>query len=130
MNTRRELLGFLACGPLALAETDPQLSVAKPEQVGLSSERLKRLHAFIAGYVDRREIAGAVTVMTRRGKLVEFQAQGYSDVETHRLMRTDDIFRIASMTKPIATVAALMLLEEGRYCWKNPSPSTFPNSGI
>ena len=126
MNTRREFLGLLACGSLAVAETDPPLPAAKPEQVGLSSERVKRLHAFIAGYVDRREIAGAVTVLTRRGKLVEFQAHGYSDVEVQRPMRTDDIFRIASMTKPIATVAALMLLEEGRYLLEEPISKYLP----
>lgn len=117
---------MLACGWFALAQTTSPLPKAKPEQVGLSSERIQRLHAFVGRFIERGEIAGAVTVVARRGKLVDFEAQGYSDLETKKAMRTDNIFRMASMTKPIATVAALMLLEEGRFLLEEPLSKYIP----
>ena len=99
-----------------IALTASPLPVAKPEEVGISSARLARVHALIEQYRERRQLAaGAVTVVARRGKLARFEAQGFSDLEAQKAARTDDIFRIASMTKPIATVGALMLLEEGKF---------------
>jgi CubicO group peptidase (beta-lactamase class C family) len=124
MKRRIVVLLFVVC-TRAGAQTTP-LAKAKPEQVGMSSERLQRLHSFIGRFIERGELAGAVTVVTRRGKLVDFEAQGYSDLESHTPMRTDDIFRLASMTKPIATVAALMLLEEGRFLLEEPLSKYLP----
>ena len=86
---------------------------AEPEAVGMSSARLGRLDKVMQGYIDRDEVAGVVTLVARRGKVVHFSALGQRDVEAGAPMTHDTIFRIASMTKPIASVALMMLYEEG-----------------
>src|SRR6266545_617388 len=96
------------------------LPVGKPEQSGMSAERLKRLSAAMRGYIDRGEIAGTVTLVARHGKVVHLEAQGLMDVDAKTPMRADTVFRIASMTKPITSVAVMMLLEEGRFLLGNP----------
>lgn len=93
----------------------------KLELVGMSSDRLNRVHAFMERLQAEGKLAEAVTLLARRGQLVSLKANGFADIENKRLMRTDDIFQIPSMTKPIATVMRLMLLEVGmifieRYC--------------
>ncbi len=98
----------------------------KPEQVGLSSERLVRVDAFLARLQAEGKLAGAVTLVARRGQLVSLKAHGFADIESKRPMRTDDIFNIQSMTKPIATVMALMLLEEGRFLLSDPIAKFLP----
>jgi len=85
-----------------------------PEQVGLSSERLARLADFIIKEVEQEVIPGAVLAIARGGRLACAQAFGFQDAESEKPMRLDSIFRIASMTKPIVSVAAMMLAEEGR----------------
>ena len=108
--------------PLLAAE----LPVGKPEQAGLSSERLKRLSAVMRGYIQRGEIAGTVTGIVRRGRLVHLEAQGLMDADAKTPMRTDAIFRLASMTKPITSVAVMMLLEEGRFLLTDPVSKFIP----
>ena len=98
--------------PADLPEMDG-VPTAEPETVGMSSERLERLDRVMQGYVDRNEVAGVVTLVARRGKVVHFSATGQRDVEQSRAMTHDTVFRMASMTKPIASVA-LMMLYEGR----------------
>ena len=85
-----------------------------PEQVGLSSARLERLAAVIRGDVERRLIPGAVLAIARGGRLAYGEAFGWHDREAGVPMSADAIFRVASMTKPITSVAAMMLAEEGR----------------
>lgn len=87
---------------------------SRPEDAGFSSERLARLTNFFQADVDQAAIPGAVLLVAREGKVVYFQALGYQDREKHILMKPDAIFRIASMTKPITTVAIMMLAEEGK----------------
>jgi CubicO group peptidase (beta-lactamase class C family) len=99
---------------------------AEPEEVGFSSERLRRLDAAMQGYVDRGEVAGVVTLIARHGKVVHLEAQGSRDREGATPMTTDTIFRIASMTKPIASVALMMLWEEGRFQLRNPIAEHLP----
>jgi CubicO group peptidase (beta-lactamase class C family) len=101
----------------------------QPEQVGLSTERLKRVDALMARLQEQGKLAGAVTVVARRGQLVSLQAHGFADLETKRPMRADDIFQIQSMTKPIASVMALMLLEEGRFLLTDPVAKFLPEFG-
>lgn len=91
------------------------LSMVPPQEIGLSAERLQRLDALVQGYVDRGELAGAVALVARHGKVAHFNAYGAADREEGVAMPPDAIFRIMSMTKPITTVAALMLHEEGRF---------------
>ncbi len=102
------------------------LPAAVPEAVGLSTERLRRVDAFVERLEARGEIAGAVTAIARHGQLVRLQAAGYGDLAARRAMRTDDIFAIASMTKPIATVGVLMLLEEQRLLLSDPVEKYLP----
>ncbi len=117
------LLSMTALAPSpALAQTAP----VKPEDVGMSSERLQRVDSLMARLQAQGRLAGAVTVVARRGRLVSSRAHGFADLETKRPMRTDDIFQIQSMTKPIATVMVLMLLEEGRFLLGDPVAKFLP----
>ncbi len=85
----------------------------RPEQVGLSSERLERVDALVERHIEAERIAGAVTLVARDGRIAHLQAHGVADLESGAPMQTDAIFRIASMSKPVAGVAILMLVEEG-----------------
>src|SRR5436309_1267948 len=108
------ILAFLALPTLAARGGEPkELPRAKPEEVGISSERLRRVDDVIRRYVEAKKVSGAVTLVARRGLVVHHEAQGVMDVETKAPMRKDAIFRMASSTKPVTGVAILMLIEEG-----------------
>ena len=111
--------------PADLPEMDG-VPTARPETVGMSSERLERLDRVMQSYVQREEVAGVVTLVARRGKVVHFSAAGRRDVEQRRAMTHDTIFRMASMTKPIASVALMMLYEEGRFQLRDPISRWLP----
>ena len=87
----------------------------KPEEVGLSSERLERVTTWMAEHVDAGRLPGALTAVVRHDKLVSLQTYGQRDVENAKPVEADTIFRFYSMTKPITTVAAMMLYEQGRF---------------
>jgi CubicO group peptidase (beta-lactamase class C family) len=103
-----------------------QQATARPETVGLSTERLNRMHRAMQALVDRREAAGLVTLVARDGKIVDVNAVGYQDAESKQPMRPDTIFRIASMTKPITSVAVMMLYEEGKLLLTDPVSNYIP----
>ncbi len=86
-----------------------------PEDVGMSSARLDRLSSLTQGHVDSKRIAGAITMVARGGKVAHFQTYGSMDEEAGKPMAADTIFRIYSMTKPIASVGLMTLYEEGRF---------------
>jgi len=102
------------------------LPTARPEDVGMSSERLARIRPAMQRYVDRGLVPGVVTLVARRGRVVHFEAIGYRDVEAKAPMTTDAIFRIASMTKPIASVALMTLYEEGHFLLNDPISKFLP----
>ncbi len=102
------------------------LPTAEPETVGMSSERLERLDEVMQAYIDRDETAGIVALVARRGKVVHFSALGERDAESGAPMTHDSIFRIASMTKPIASVALMMMYEEGRFQLRDPISKWLP----
>lgn len=111
----------------ASAETPASgLPMADPESVGMSSQRLERIDDFMQRYIDADMVAGTVTLVARKGKVVHFQAQGMKDVERGQEMTTDTIFRMASMTKPIASVALMMLYEEGWFQLDDPIADWLP----
>jgi CubicO group peptidase (beta-lactamase class C family) len=112
---------------LALAgSAASQQQAASPEAVGLSSERLKEIStAFLAG-VDKKEIPGAVILIARHGKIGYFEAFGYRDREAGAPMSRDAIFRIASMTKPVTVVAAMILIDQGRLNLSDPVSRYLP----
>lgn len=105
------------------------LPAAKPEEVGLSSERLARIGAILRNDVERGRVPGAVIMVARRGKLAYVEAVGFRDKATGAPMTPDAIFRIASMTKPMVSVAAMMLYEEGRLLLADPVSKYFPALG-
>jgi CubicO group peptidase (beta-lactamase class C family) len=108
--------------PLAAAS----LPVAKPEEVGLSSERLQRIDQMIQRRIDAGDLAGAVAMVARKGRIAYFNALGVRDLESKQPMTKDTIFRIASMTKPVTGVAILMLVEEGKVRLTDPVSNYIP----
>jgi len=98
----------------------------KPEDVGLSSERLQRINQMVQRYIDAGQITGAITMVSRKGQVAHFEAQGQMDLEAKTPMRKDAIFRIASMSKPVTGVAILMLMEEGKLRLTDPVSRFIP----
>jgi CubicO group peptidase (beta-lactamase class C family) len=117
------LLGILALNLAALAQNLP---AAKPETIGLSSDRLERIATAVQRDVDDKRIAGAVTLVVRHGKVAWFKAQGMADREAAKAMPTDAMFRICSMTKPITSVAVMILYEEGKFLLDDPVSKYLP----
>jgi CubicO group peptidase (beta-lactamase class C family) len=115
---------FAADAPSLGADPLPR---AKPEDVGMSSERLTRIGAALKEDIDRGLTPGGVIAIARRGKLVTLDAYGWRDKAGGVPMTTDTIFNIASMTKPMTTVGALMLYEQGRLLMDDPLSKYFPN---
>jgi len=108
--------------PLAAAS----LPIAKPEEVGLSTERLQRIHEMVMRRVEARDISGAVTMVARRGRVVHFEAHGLMDIEARKPMTKDALFRLASSSKPITAAAVLILLEEGKLKLTDPVAKFIP----
>jgi CubicO group peptidase (beta-lactamase class C family) len=113
----------LALVGIARAQDLPR---AQPEELGFSSERLAYLDQFFADKVKRGEMAGIVTLIARHGKIAHFSAIGAADLEARRAMAPNTIFRIYSMTKPITSVALMMLYEEGRFQMTDPVSKYLP----
>jgi CubicO group peptidase (beta-lactamase class C family) len=111
--------------PGAAFAADP-LPRAKPEAVGLSSERLARIGETLKADIEAGRIPGAVIAIARHGKLVMLDAYGWRDKAAGVAMTTDTIFNIASMTKPMTTVGALMLYEQGKLLIDDPLSKYFP----
>jgi CubicO group peptidase (beta-lactamase class C family) len=107
------LVGFgVLWGVAARAESPPPLEHA--QELGFDAARLDRLTRTFDGYIEAGQLPGAVVLIARHDKVAYFRAFGYQDRETKTAMKRESIFRIASMTKPIVSVAAMMLVEEGR----------------
>ena len=111
---------------LSVAALAQDLSAAKPETVGLSSERLERIGSEVQRDIADKRIAGAVTLVARRGRVAWFKAQGMADREAGKPMAPDSLFRICSMTKPITSVAVMILYEEGRFLLDDPVSKYLP----
>jgi len=98
----------------ALAAPPGVPTAPKAEDVGVSTARLQRIHETVARHIDAKDVSGAVTLVARRGRIVHFEAQGLADIDSKKPMAKDSIFRLASMSKPITSVAVMMMLEEGK----------------
>ena len=120
------LLTTLVMFSSGLQARDPLLPVASPESVGMSSGRLAQFDTLAAEYVNRGHIAGVVALVVRDGKIVHETVQGVQDVSTGVPMRRDSIFRIASQTKLIISVATMILVEEGRLLLDDPLARYIP----
>jgi CubicO group peptidase (beta-lactamase class C family) len=125
---RRGIFALIATGVLCCSASaqDTPLPRAKPEEVGISSARLGVIGKALNADIARGRIPGAVVAIARRGKLVYFEAFGYRDKAAAVPMTTDTIFNVASMTKPMTTVAALQLYEQGKLLLANPVANYFP----
>src|SRR5687768_754855 len=91
-----------------------------PSDVGMSAVHLGRMQLVLQDYVDRAEVAGALAMVLRDGKLVALDSAGYADVEGRRPMGRAAIFRMMSMSKPLTAVAAMILVEEGKIALSDP----------
>lgn len=102
-------------------------AAARPEDVGMASSRLPRIHDTVQRYLDAGQLAGAVTLVARRGRVAHFEAHGVMDLDSKTPMRKDAIFRIASMSKPVTGVAIAMLMEEGKVRLTDPVSRFIPS---
>jgi CubicO group peptidase (beta-lactamase class C family) len=109
--------------------TSPPLPLTTPEDIGLSTPGLNRLSTVLRGEVERGRVPGVVALVARRGRLGYFESFGRRDPAGDAPMAADSIFRIYSMTKPIVSVAAMMLLEEGRFLLSDPVAKYLPELG-
>jgi CubicO group peptidase (beta-lactamase class C family) len=118
---------FLACLLfLATGSVAQEFPTVKPESVGLSSERLERIDKAVQKDIDDKKIAGVVTLVMRHGQVAWFKAQGMQDREAGKPMRTDTIFRICSMSKPLTSTAVMILYEEGYFLLEDPISKYLP----
>lgn len=103
-----------------------QLMPGKPNENGFSAERLARIDQMMEEHVKNKWIPGGVILIARNGKIIYHKAYGYSDAEKQVTMKKDDIFRIASQTKAITSLAIMMLLEEGKFLLDDPLSRYIP----
>jgi CubicO group peptidase (beta-lactamase class C family) len=123
-------LALLAIATIGSSRAEPPLpTAATPEEVGLSSSQLARIEAVTQKHIDAGLVPGAVMLVARRGKIGWYKSMGFRDRATSDPMKTDSIFRIYSMTKPIVSVAAMMLVEEGRMQVSDPVSKYLPEIG-
>ncbi|MBN8878984.1 MAG: beta-lactamase family protein [Sphingobacteriales bacterium] len=104
-----------------------QLKEAAPETVGASSERLKRIDNLLQEYIDKKWVGGATAIVVKDGKIIYYKALGLSDLDNKTAMKKDAIFRIASQTKAITSVAIMMLYEEGKLLLDDPVSRYIPS---
>ncbi len=111
---------------LIAAASFAQLKEAVPETVGASTERLKRIDELFKTYIDNKWISGGTAIIVKDGKIIYYKAAGVSNLETKAPMQKDAIFRIASQTKAVTTVAIMMLYEEGKLLLDDPVEKYIP----
>lgn len=117
-------LVLLFIGGLSLSAAP--LPTASPEEVGVSSERLQTMHQFVENSIESHPLTGAVTLIARRGKIIDFRAYGYRDKLTGDVMQTDAIFALASMTKTIVSAGTMVLVEQGKIRLSDPVSRYLP----
>ena len=115
------LVATVAVWPIAAAAP-----TARPEEVGLSGERLRRINELMQRHIEAGTFSGAVTLVARHGRVAHFEAQGLMDIESRKPMQKDAIFRIMSMTKPVVGVSIMMMIEEGKVRLTDPASRFIP----
>lgn len=111
---------------LASAAFAQNIPVAKPERQGFAADRLDRITDITQAYVDEGKLAGVITMVARRGKLVHFETVGTKGAGDTRALQADDLFRIYSMSKPITAAAAMQLYEQGKFQLSDPVSKFVP----
>lgn len=115
---------FLCFGSIAATAAD--LKKARPESVGMSSDRLERIRPIMQAYIDEGQLAGITTMISRRGKIVHQETVGKLNLTTGEALQSDSLFRIYSMTKPIVSVALMQLYEQGKFQLDDPVAKHLP----
>jgi CubicO group peptidase (beta-lactamase class C family) len=123
---KQTLLGLLAVVVAAQFAVAGELPTAKPRDVGLDADKVQMARDAVQALIDKKEVAGAVVAVARRGKVVLFEAFGESEAGSGKPMKADAIVRIYSMTKPITTVAAMILVEGGKVGLDDPVAKYLP----
>lgn len=103
-----------------------EITLVPPSEVGLSEDRLERINDVMEDYIEAKKVAGTITLVARAGEVAHLGVHGMQDVEAGKEMQADTIFRIASMTKPITSVAVMMLFEEGKLLLTDPVSKYLP----
>jgi CubicO group peptidase (beta-lactamase class C family) len=102
------------------------MEMVVPETLGLDSERLGRINRAMQGYVDQGRLSGAITIVARRGEIAHVECVGWMDLEAKKPVRLDALYPIFSMTKPVTSVALMMLYEEGLFHLFDPVSKFIP----
>jgi CubicO group peptidase (beta-lactamase class C family) len=118
--------GLFMCVAQSPAHPTSAIPLVKPETVGFSTERLENLHALIQGEIDHKQLAGAITLLARHGKIIDYRTYGQRDIAISAPMTKDTIFRDYSMTKPVAGVAMMILYEQGKWLPTDPIAKYIP----
>jgi CubicO group peptidase (beta-lactamase class C family) len=120
------MTAFFSAAQTATHRAPADSPLTKPESVGFSSERLENLHKLIQNEIDQKQLAGAITILARHGKIVEYRTYGQRDLASNAPMTKDTIFRDYSMTKPVTGVAMMILYEEGKWQPNDPISKYIP----
>ena len=115
MKLEHVIISLLLLICLAAYATPLELPKASPEDVGMSSERLERIKPVMQEYVDENKLAGVLTMVARKGKVVHLETFGKMDIAQDKPIMEDTIFRIYSMSKPVTSVAVMALYEESHF---------------
>ncbi|MDO6838953.1 serine hydrolase domain-containing protein [Paraglaciecola chathamensis] len=126
MNKTNQLLLACAASALLAQSALADIRTTNPKKVGMSKARLERIEPAMQAFVDEQKLAGTLTLVARKGKVVHVEGVGYRDREAKAPMSEDTIFRIYSMTKPITAVAALTLWEQGKFQMDDPVSKYLP----
>ena len=125
-NRHRVFSAAMGCVLLLCAKVSADIPTERIEQAGFAPERLQKINEFVQRDIEAGRVSGAVTLVARHGQLVHFSAQGNFGSDDARPLQEDTLFRIYSMTKPITTVAAMMLYEAGAFHLGDPVSRYLP----
>ena len=125
-NAVKGAFAILLVLPLVLPITAAPVAKVKPEEVGMSSERLLRIDQMLERRIAAGQMSGAVAIVARKGKIVHLTAKGVADLESKQSVTPATMFRVASMTKPVTSVAVMMMIEEGKIRLNDPVSRYIP----
>jgi CubicO group peptidase (beta-lactamase class C family)/Ca2+-binding EF-hand superfamily protein len=125
-TTRQTLIVILLSLALSFVAQAKQIPITSPEDVGMSTEKLAQVKPAVQAFIDKEKIAGASVIVARKGKIALFETFGMMDKKAKKPMKQDTIFRFYSMTKPVTSVAAMMLYEEGKLKLDDPVSKYIP----
>ena len=126
VNRTRQMVLSVCLIFLASITIAQGLPEGSPQSLGFSADRLQRVENLVTEAIEKNEIAGAVALIAGRGSIAFLKHFGMADIDDHEAMQTDTIFRIASMTKPVTSLAVMMLYEEGYFLLSDPVSAYIP----